>query len=418
MATKAKEGVFVNGKALVVAVDIGKDLHYGYFRSPTGFEVKPFGFANGRAGFERFWERMVRFKRTEGLIDIVIGFESSGPYGEPLVEFLRRKPVRVVQVNPLHTKRVKELTGNSPNKTDRKDPRVIADVICLGHALNLVIPRGPAAQLRRVTQAREAALRSRSAMMNRLGQLVFVLFPEFGTVMKNLNSKTALSLLKRCASPERMVEMGLESLTTLMKRASRGRLGQRRAEKLFRVAQISVGIKEGIEGLVLEMEHLVSMIEQQNRFIGFAEEQMAVYLGQIDYSWTILSIRGIGRVIAGGLIGEVGDFGQFQTIGQITKLAGLDLYEISSGRHRGQRRISKRGRSLLRKLLFFAAINVIRTGGIMHPQYRGMVNRGMPKVKALVAISRKLLALIFALVRDRSIYRSDYADTIHQKVAA
>lgn len=418
MRTKAKKGVFVNDKTLVVAVDIGKGLHHGYFRSPTGREVKPFCFANGRVSFERFWARMVRFKRAEGLMDIVVGFESSGPYGEPLVEFLRAKAVKIVQVNPFHTKRVKELTGNSPNKTDRKDPRVIADVMCLGHALNLVIPRGAAAQLRRVTQAREGALRSRSAMMNRLGQLVFVLFPEFGTVMKNLNSKTALCVLKRCANPEHMVEMGLESLTALMKRASRGRLGQRRAEKLLRVAQISVGIKEGTAGLVLEIEHLVSMIEQQNRFIGFVEEQMAVYLGQIDYSWTILSIRGIGRVIAGGLIGEVGDFGQFQTIGQVTKLAGLDLYEISSGRYRGRRRISKRGRPLLRKLLFFAAVNVIRKGGVMHAQYRGMVDRGMPKVKALVAISRKLLALIFALARDRSIYRSDYAETIHQKLAA
>ena len=101
MTTKARQGVFVNAKTLVVGVDIGKELHYGYFRSPTGREVKPFGFANGRAGFERFWQRMVRFKGTEGLIDIVIGFESSGPYGEPLVEFLRAKPVRMVQVNPL-----------------------------------------------------------------------------------------------------------------------------------------------------------------------------------------------------------------------------------------------------------------------------------------------------------------------------
>jgi transposase len=118
MTTKADQGVFVNAETLVVAVDIGKDVHYGYFRSPRGSEVKPFGFANGRVSFERFWARLVGFKRAEGLLDIVVGFESSGPYGEPLVDFLRGKPVRMVQVNPLHTKRVKELTGNSPNKTE------------------------------------------------------------------------------------------------------------------------------------------------------------------------------------------------------------------------------------------------------------------------------------------------------------
>lgn len=45
---------------------------------------------------------------------------------------------------------------------------------------------------------------------------------------------------------------------------------------------------------------------------------------------------------------------------KIMKLAGLDLYEISSGRREGQRRISNRDRSLLRKMLFYAAIQIIR----------------------------------------------------------
>jgi hypothetical protein len=44
----------------------------------------------------------------------------------------------------------------------------------------------------------------------------------------------------------------------------------------------------------------------------------------------------------------------------------------------------------------------------MHERYLGMVDRGMPKVKAIVAISRKLLRIIFALVRNHSTYRENY----------
>jgi len=109
------------------------------------------------------------------------------------------------------------------------------------------------------------------------------------------------------------------------------------------------------------------------------------------------------------LIGEVGDFKKFDTISEIMKLAGLDLYEISSGAHRGQRRISKRGRPLMRKLLFFAAINVVQPNGIMRDQYHQMLDRGMLKMKALVAISRKLLRIAFALVRDETVYKEDYS---------
>ena len=46
----------------------------------------------------------------------------------------------------------------------------------------------------------------------------------------------------------------------------------------------------------------------------------------------------------------------------VTVLAGLDLFEVSSGKHKGERHISKRGRPLMRKLLFYAAINVVRKG--------------------------------------------------------
>lgn len=148
------------------------------------------------------------------------------------------------------------------------------------------------------------------------------------------------------------------------------------------------------------------------------EEQMCQYLKQIPYSQSILSIKGIGGVTAAGLIGEVGDFRQFKTISEMMKLAGLDLYEISSGKHHGQRHISKRGRAYLRKLLFFAAINTIRTNGIMHEKYRAMLNRGMPKVKAVVAISRKLLRIIFSMVRKHTTYTENYEQQYHEKLAA
>lgn len=85
---------------------------------------------------------------------------------------------------------------------------------------------------------------------------------------------------------------------------------------------------------------------------------------------------------------------------------------------RGQRHISKRGRSYLRKLLFFVAINTIRTNGIMHGHYRKMIDKGKPKVKAVVAISRKLLRIIFAMVRNHTTYEENYEKQYQEKLAA
>lgn len=417
MNTKSQKVKRVNRQTMVVSLDIGKGSHFGYFRAPNGKEEKPFEVTNCREGFHQFWKKLCRFKKAHRLSQVLVGFESTGPYAEPLLHFLRQKPVQLVQINPMHSKRVKELTGNSPNKTDRKDPRVIADVIMLGHSLTVVVPEGAAAELRRLTQARERAIKERTAVLNQLQHLVFVIFPEFLTVIKKVSSKTGLFLARQCPTPAAILALGLDDLSRNMRRVSRGRMDHQRATQLFRAAKDSVGVTEGRQSIVEEIGYLVDQIEMINAFVDRLESHMKRYLEQIQYSSYLLSMRGIGLITVAGLIGEVGDFRQFSTLSEITKLAGLDLFEVSSGKHRGKHHISKRGRPLMRKLLYFGAINAVKSNGIMHTPYSRMLERGMPKIKALVAISRKLLAVMFALARDGAMYIEDYSSHRYQLAA-
>jgi len=118
--TKSEKIKTINEKTLIVALDIGKNIHYGYFRTPKNQDIKPFRIYNTGQSFKHFWKKLNSFRQQHGLDEVVVGFESTGPYAEPITNFLRKKPVNLVQVNPMHTKRIKELTGNSPNKTDKK----------------------------------------------------------------------------------------------------------------------------------------------------------------------------------------------------------------------------------------------------------------------------------------------------------
>jgi transposase len=417
MKSKTQRIRTINEKTLVVTLDIGKKVHYGYLRAPKGKDIKPFRIHNSKKSFRKFWAKVLKFKRQQSLEDIVVGFEPTGPYAEPLFHYLKNKPVKLVQINPMHSKRLKDLTGNSPNKTDNKDPRVIADVICLGHALTVVIPEGATAHLRRLTQARERAMKSYISMFNQLQNLVFLIFPEFCTIL-NPSTKSAMYLIKRHTTPESIYAMGIKSLTEVLRKISRGKVGRERAKQLFQAAQDSIGIYEGKESILLEIDHLVSKMEDERQFIENLEKKMANYLSRVPYSESLLSIKGLGVITVAGLIGEVGDFRKFRTISEVMKLAGLDLYEVSSGQHKGKRRISKRGRSLMRKLLYFAALQAVRSNGIMHEPYEQMLDRGMPKVKALIPISRKLLRVIFAIARDNTEYVNNYNQTHHYKLAA
>jgi transposase len=405
---KAKMVKMVREGTLIATVDIGLTSNTGYCTTLDGRDIKSFRFDNIKEGFEKFWHMIVASKKRFGCDEVLVGYESTGPYAEPLVHYLANKPVKIVQVNPMHTKKMKEVNDNSPLKTDDKDPRVIADIIRLGRALTIVVPEGDSANLRRLNNARERHVGEQTALLNQLQQLVFIIFPEFKTVLKNMKGKTAQHILKRYTTPERIGTLSKEALGEEMRKRSMGKFGIKDAESLIGLARETVGIKEGLAGLFMDIRHILTQLEAEARFISEIEAEMGATLERIPCSVKLLSIKGLGTVSVAGLIGEVGDFSKFSTQSEIMKLAGLDLYEISSGRRKGQRRISKRGRSLLRKILFYAAIQMIRKNGIMYDYYTRLTGRGMEKMRALIAVSRKLLRIIHAILRDNRDYVGGY----------
>ena len=405
---RAKRVRTIKEGTLIATIDIGMTSNTGYCTTTDGRDIKPFRFNNTREGLDKFWDMVAINKNRFACDGVVVGYESTGPYAEPLVHYLRNKPVKIAQVNPMHTKRMKEVNDNSPLKTDDKDPRVIADIIRLGHALTVIVPEGHAAYLRRRNNARERHIRERTALLNQLQQLVFLLFPEFKTVLKDIKVKTARYILKHHTTPETIGAMVKETLGEEMRKKSRGKFGIKNAETLISLAQGTVGIKEGIAGLVLDIKHILIQLETIEGFVAEIESEMEGTLSEIPYSIKLLSIKGLGVVSVAGIIGEIGDFMKFTTQSEIMKLAGLDLYEISSGKRKGERRISKRGRSLLRKILYYAAIQTIRKNGIMCEYYANLTSRGMKRMMALVAIARKLLRIIYAIVRDNREYKVDY----------
>jgi len=385
---------------LIVAIDIGMASNHGCCVAADGRSTKIFRFDNTREGLDTLWNMVLASKIRFQCNEVIIGYESTGPYGEPLIHYLRQKPATIVQVNPLHTKRMSEINDNSPLKTDRKDPRVIADVIRIGHALSVVVPEGDAAYLRRLNNARERHVRERTALLNQLQQFVFLIFPEFTRIIKTIFCKTALYILKKYTTPAKIGSAKIEKLGEEMRRRSMGKFGVEHATALINFAKTTIGIQEGLDGLVMDIQHALVQLEMVDSLMAELEYEMETTLQRIPCSRKLLSIKGLGIVTVAGLIGEIGDFTKFTTQAEIAKLAGLDLYEVSSGKRQGQRRISKRGRSLLRKILYYAAMQTIRKNGIMYDYYQRLIGRGMKSMMALVAVSRKLLRIIFAIVRD------------------
>jgi transposase len=82
----------------------------------------------------------------------------------------------------------------------------------------------------------------------------------------------------------------------------------------------------------MDIRPMLMQLEVGERFIAEIEAEMRPTLERIPFIGRLLSIKGLGIVSVAGLIGAVGDFSKFHTQSEIMKLAGLDLYEISSGK--------------------------------------------------------------------------------------
>ena len=103
----------------------------------------------------------------------------------------------------------------------------------------------------------------------------------------------------------------------------------------------------------------------------------------------------------------LGDSKRLTSPRQIQKLAGLSLRENSSGKHKGQTTISKRGRSKLRAVLFNAAIPLIATNPefkSLHEYYTTRANNPLKKKQSVIAISCKLIRVFYAILANGVTY--------------
>ena len=88
-------------------------------------------------------------------------------------------------------------------------------------------------------------------MLNQLQQLVFLIFPEYRTVFNDVTVKTARHILKRYTTPERIGNLNKDELGEEIRKRSMGKFGVKEAELLINLARDTVGIKEGVAGIVL-----------------------------------------------------------------------------------------------------------------------------------------------------------------------
>lgn len=110
------------------------------------------------------------------------------------------------------------------------------------------------------------------------------------------------------------------------------------------------------------------------------------------------SVPGVGPTIARTLLGELPELGTLERR-EVASLVGLAPFTRQSGQWRGKSFIGG-GRSGVRAVLFMGALVAVRHNKPMKSFYEGLLSRGKPKMVALIAVARKLLTILNAILRD------------------
>lgn len=113
----------------------------------------------------------------------------------------------------------------------------------------------------------------------------------------------------------------------------------------------------------------------------------------------LASVPGVGPITARTLIAELPELGQLDNK-QIASLAGLAPYTRQSGQWRGKSMIGG-GRKTVRSALFLAALVASRHNPVLKAFRQRLVEAGKPKMVAAIAVARKLLTILNAIVRDQ-----------------
>jgi len=156
------------------------------------------------------------------------------------------------------------------------------------------------------------------------------------------------------------------------------------------------------------------MIEDITRHLDFLNEAIKVIEAKIkalieaepqisEQARLMRSVPGIGPVACMQLIAQMPELGQLGPK-QVAALAGLAPLNVDSGTYRGKRTIGG-GRKRVRDALYMAALNAVRRDASFKSFYQRLRNAGKPAKLALVAVARKLLTTLNAMLRDRKTYR-------------
>src|SRR5713101_3889519 len=364
--------------------------------------IKPSPFANTAEGFKNLFERLGRLETPPD--QILVGLEATSRYGENVYHALLKRGYRVRLLHPAQMHAFAQQRGLRA-KTDRLDAATIARALLSGEARFGYIPSDQVVTYRELTRLYQQLTGEVVRYKNEIHALLVVLFPEFTQVFADPSRPSALTVLKAYPSAQAMQEAEPKLLYQILREQCPGRYGRKTADKLIHLAKASVSGGVAIGARSSSMRILCDQLEHTQKNLELLQQEIERLLDSDPKARSLLAMSELGPMTVAVLRAELGDLDRFARMDQVVAYVGLDLQVKQSGKWKGQTKLSKRGSGHVRRILYLAALRSIRLPtspfGIF---YHRLVDRGLKKGMAVIAVMRKLLIVAAHLIQTQEDY--------------
>jgi transposase len=239
-----------------VGIDVGKHSHEVCLLDAEGYQIGRFlRCHHSRQGIAALVDLLRRQQEP-----CTIALEATGHYWLALYHHLRQEGFTLVTVNPLQVHAYRRSTIRKV-KDDRRDAWAIADLLRIGRIRPSYVPSSDLQPLRDLTRFRVKLVDQVGDAKRRILGVLDKVFPEYENLFSSVFIATSRELLKRAATAEEFAALGLKEIAQVVKRASRGRLGLDRAERLHQAARTSLGLPHLREAATVELRCLLSQVE-------------------------------------------------------------------------------------------------------------------------------------------------------------
>lgn len=404
---------------LFVGIDVAKESNHIFAMNLHADKLLSTRIPNTQDGATHIEEKLLKLIHVHQFDKIIIVLESTGVYSAHIAtylsasKFLALYDIKVFIINPKISRNYRRSFADM-DKTDPKDAYILADIARVGRTADMTPFKGSQRlALERLTRHRlHMAERLSSEKVYALNN-VFMKFSNFNTLFSNNFGQTAIDLLLDYKSLDDIINAPLDELSDFVIESSKNRFAHplEIAKKIQKAARASYRLdKSSYEPINLALASSINVIRCFESEIKHIDDAIKLQVRGFnnDHFQCLLSIPGVGPVYAAGMLAEIADIHQFHSDDQLAKFAGLTWRKTQSGNFDADdTSMTKTGNKYLRYFLIQAA-NSVR---IHIPEYRDFYDKKFHEVnnhqhkRALALTARKLVRLIFSLLRDNRLYK-------------